>query len=137
MENNLNLLKKLIYLKNNLSKSINDFNELDSSNEMIVETNVEKALKIRTKVLALDEGEDKEKRFKQYKCYWPKCRFSTRNKTYYDPHISHHLNRRQFKCDQCFRSFNNNNNSLLVKTTCVLQHSTNYKLFYKYIILIY
>ena len=55
---------------------------------------------------AFDVNEDKQRQcYKQFICFWPKCRFSCNYELYLNQHISHHLNKRQFVCNQCNKDF--------------------------------
>ena len=72
-----------------------------------IDNNLVKMIKISVKCNAFDVNEDKQRQcYKQLKCFWPKCRYSFKNKCALNYHISRHLNGRQFVCDDCKKSFN-------------------------------
>ena len=53
-----------------------------------------------------DENEDKQRQcYKQMKCFWPKCRYNSDYESNFNQHISHHLNKRQFVCEECNKQF--------------------------------
>ena len=66
-----------------------------------------KVFKISVECNAIDVNEDKQRQcYKQFKCFWPKCRFSCKSVSDLNRHISHHLNKRQFVCEECNKQFN-------------------------------
>ena len=63
-------------------------------------------VKISVESNVLNENEDKQRQcFKQLKCFWPKCRFSCNAESDLNRHISHHLNKKQFVCEECNEYF--------------------------------
>ena len=85
-------------LINNLMKCGNVLNELkDKSIDNKINNNLVKMFRISVECNAFDENEDKQRQcYKQFICFWPKCRFSATNEFKLNRHISQHLNRRQF-----------------------------------------
>ena len=72
-----------------------------------------KIFKINVEYNAFDVNEDKQRQcYKQLKCFWPKCRYSTERQSESIKHISHHLNKRQIVCDECNKHFNYNSQLL-------------------------
>ena len=66
-------------------------------------------MKISVECNAFDVNEDKQRQcYKQLKCFWPKCRYSCKQSSHLNEHISHHLNKRQFVCNECNKQFNHN-----------------------------
>ena len=64
--------------------------------------NFVKALKISVECNAFNVNEDKQRQcYKQLKCFWPKCPYSAKYASTLNEHISHHLNKRQFVCEEC------------------------------------
>ena len=114
------ILKKLrfIFKLNNLNEKlvkcesvVNKVNQNYNVNE--INNNFIKTLKISVECNAFDLNEDKQRQcYKQLKCFWPKCRFSARHESHLNQHISHHLNKRQFVCDECNKQFHHNSNLL-------------------------
>ena len=106
----LNMLLRIKELNNNLLKSVNVLNELkDKSIDNKINNNLVKMFRISVECNAFDENEDKQRQcYKQFICFWPKCRFSAKHMCDLNKHNSHHLNRRQFICNQCNKVFNHN-----------------------------
>ena len=101
-------ISKLSNIRNNLLKSVNVLNKLkDKSIDNKINNNLVKMFRISVECNAFDENEDKQRQcYKQFICFWPKCRFSTEYKCFLNRHISTHLdNRRQFNCNQCNKVF--------------------------------
>ena len=103
----LNMLLRIKQLNNNLLKSVNVLNELkDKSIDNKINNNLVKMFRISVECNAFDENEDKQRQcYKQFICFWPKCRFSAKNENKLNQHISQHLNKRQFVCNQCNKVF--------------------------------
>ena len=105
--NKLLFISKLNSLKNNLIKyekvkgEVKRNYELDENNINFVKIDVE--------CNAFDVNEDKQRQcYKQLKCFWPKCRYRCEYVGILNEHISLHLNKRQFVCNECNKQFNNN-----------------------------
>ena len=100
--NNLNVgLNKSanIVNKQNSDYNVNKINKFDK--------NLMKVFKINVECNGFDENEDKQRQcYKQLKCFWPKCRYSCDFESQLNQHISHHLNKRQFVCNECNKQFN-------------------------------
>ena len=78
-----------------------------------------KMLKSSVECNAFDVNEDKQRQcYKQLKCFWPKCRYSTKQLCNFNNHISHHLNKRQFVCNECNKQFHQNSNLNRHKRLC-------------------
>ena len=107
----LSLLSKL----NNLNKSFRN-SEIDNKinrkcKVSEIDNNLVKVLKISVECNAFDVNEDKQRQcYKQLKCFWPKCRYSCHCKRNLNRHILHHLNKRQFVCEECKKDFNSDSN---------------------------
>ena len=119
MESNVQKLlfiAKLNNLNENLRKCeriVNKVNENYNVNE--INNKFRKTLRICVECNAFDVNEDKQRQcYKQLKCFWPKCRFSAKQLVHLNDHISRHLNKRQFVCEECNKQFN--------RTSHLLQH---------------
>ena len=77
--------------------------------------NCAKMCRISTECKALEENEDKLKCNKHFICFWPKCRFTTNTPKDLNRHISVHMNKRQFTCNECNKGFNQISNLILHK----------------------
>ena len=103
--NKLLFISKLNNLNENLKKSesvmIKVNNDCkDNDNKLI------KVFKFSVECNAFDVNEDKQRQcYKQLKCFWPKCRYSVKRQYDLNKHILHHLNKRQFVCDECNKQF--------------------------------
>ena len=129
-----NISKKLILIsnlyrlnKNNLRKCEKLVNNVNiNSNLSEINNNSLKMIGIRFEVkkeLSFDVNEDKQRQcYKQLKCFWPKCRYSCERLCNFNQHISNHLNKKQFVCDECNKHFNCKSN-LIRHKRCV--HSTD------------
>ena len=54
-------------------------------------------------------NEDKQRQcYKQLKCFWPKCRYRAKYESDMNKHISYHLNKRKFVCEECIKQFHQN-----------------------------
>ena len=75
----LNALFRIREMNNNLLKCGNVLNELkDKSIDNLV-----KMFRISVECNAFDENEDKQRQcYKQFICFWPKCRFSAIKTTF-------------------------------------------------------
>ena len=70
-------------------------------------------MKISVECNAFDVNEDKQRQcYKQLKCFWPKCRYINDRESELNRHILHHLNKRQFFCDECNKQFYRNSDLL-------------------------
>ena len=101
------IFSRISELNNNLLKCKYVLNELsDKSINNKIYNNLVKIFRISVECNAFDVNEDKQRQcYKQLKCFWPKCRFSCKLLGDLNKHISHHLNRRQFVCNQCHKVF--------------------------------
>ena len=108
------ILKKIGGLVNevNIEYNVNEFDNI-----------LMKMLKVGENCNTFDVNEDKQRQcYKQLKCFWPKCRYSCEQYNVFNQHISHHLNRKQFVCEECNTNFNSSSN-LLRHKRCL--HSNN------------
>ena len=99
----MKFLINLMNINNNLSSlllSVKTNNVLNNCNNNCV-----KMCRISTECKALEENEDKLKCNKHFNCFWPKCRFTTDCEYHLNQHISVHLNKRQFICNECNKRF--------------------------------
>ena len=116
----LSFLQKLNNVNDNLKileKFANKVNVNYNFNE--IDNNYTKVLKISVECSAFDVNEDKQRQcYKQLKCFWPKCRFSCKHEHDLDIHVLHHLNKRQFVCEECNQRFHHNS-TLLNHKRCV------------------
>ena len=88
-----------------------------------INNNSMKMFKISVECNAFDVNEDKQRQcYKQLKCFWPKCRYSANFESDLNRHISHHLNERQFVCEECNKQFNQNSELFIHKR---IVHSTD------------
>ena len=96
-------ISKLTNICNNLFQSVNVLNELKvKSIDNKIDNNLVKMFRISVECNAFDENEDKQRQcYKQFICFWPKCRFSSEYGNSLNQHILNHLHRRQFVCNQC------------------------------------
>ena len=79
---------------------------MDLKHKVIEKSN--NCLKISVEYNAFDVNEDKQRQcYEQWKCFWPKCRYSANRKGNLNEHISHHLNNELFVCNQCNKQFRN------------------------------
>ena len=113
------IFDKLLFISN-LSKlnqnSKNCENIFNKFNVNKIENYLMKMFKISVECNAFDVNEDKQRQcYKQLKCFWPKCRYSCKIVGDLNKHISHHLNKRQFVCEECNKYFNCNSNLLYHK----------------------
>ena len=108
---NINLLKNYEKLVNKLNLNFN-VNESDIN-----------CVKISLEYNAFDMNEDKQRQcYKQLKCFWPKCRYSCEKVSILNIHVFHHLNKRQFVCEECNKQFHRKSNVLIHKR---IVHSTD------------
>ena len=98
-----NLYNKLKEFKRIVNKLNVDYNVNEMNNNLL------KMLKISVKSDNFNVNEDKQRQcYKQLKCFWPKCRYSCDRESILNNHISHHLNKRQFVCEECDKQFHHN-----------------------------
>ena len=111
------LFSKLNNIKPNIGnckRLVTEVNIVNNVNE--INYNLVKKFKISVECNAFDVNEDKQRQcYKQWKCFWPKCRYSCGGESILNNHISHHLNKRQFVCEECNKHFNRNSNLRLHK----------------------
>ena len=108
------LIKKLSFISklNNLNANFTNMERIvnkinDNCNVNKINNNSVKVLKISTECYNFDVNEDKQRQcYKQLKCFWPKCQYKCHNKRDLNEHISLHLNKRQFVCEECNKDFN-------------------------------
>ena len=100
----LSFISKLNNVNKNLRKCERLVNKVKQLNDSFFKT-----LKISVECNAFDVNEDKQRQcYKQFICFWPKCRYSCNSECDLDKHISYHLNKRQFVCEECNKDFNSN-----------------------------
>ena len=109
--NKLLFISKLNNLNDNLKKKENIVNKVNNDyNVNEINNNSMKVIKISVKC---DVNEDKQRQcYKQLKCFWPKCRFSCKHMYYLNRHISSHLNKKRFVCEECNKQFHKISNLL-------------------------
>ena len=101
----------LLFKVNNLNNNLKKFDRIVNKSNIDcningIDNNSLKMFKINVKCEHIDMNEDKQRQcYKQLKCFWPKCRFSCDTKSILDNHISYHLNKRKFVCDECYKAF--------------------------------
>ena len=79
-------------MENIVNKLDLDYNVTKINN---FDNNLMKIIKIGVECNDCDENEDKQRQcYKQFKCFWPKCRYSDDHESEVIRHISHHLNKR-------------------------------------------
>ena len=112
MKMSVKCVNEMIVNKVRLLSKCRDNNEMFSHFEdLLVKrdlnncNNCVKMCRISTECKALEENEDKLKCNKHFNCFSPKCRFSTNNECLFNKHISQHLNKRQFICNECNKDF--------------------------------
>jgi KRAB domain-containing zinc finger protein len=117
MKMSVKCVNEMIVNKVRLLSKCRDNNEMFSHFEdLLVKrdlnncNNCVKMCRISTECKALEENEDKLKCNKQLKCFSPKCRFSAITDKNLNKHISQHLNKRQFICNECNKGFNQKSN---------------------------
>ena len=103
-------------MNKNIKKYDNIVNKMKQNyNLNEINNNCIKTLKIGVKSNDFDVNEDKQRQcYKLFKCFWPKCRYSCNTEYDLNRHISHHLNKKQFVCEQCNKQFH--------QSTTLLQH---------------
>ena len=128
MEFNLNKLLSLSEL-NKLNKNLVKYESVVNKMKVKPDYNINKIYdsmkmhKISVECNAFDVNEDKQRQcYKQLKCFWPKCRYSVYRKDKLNEHISKHLNKRQFVCEECDKHFKRNSTLLNHKRNV---HSTD------------
>ena len=52
-----------------------------------------------------DEVIDSNDRKNRFQCFWPKCGYISKYVYHLNQHISMHLNDKQYKCNECYKSF--------------------------------
>ena len=83
-----------------------------------IDNNLVKMLKISVECNAFNVNEDKQRQcYKKEKCFWPKCRYSCDTESSLNQHISHHLNKRQFVCEECNKQFHQNSHLIQHKSS--------------------
>ena len=105
------ILKKLLIISklnnfnnNNLMKCEKVFNKVNPNYKW--NKNHNNCVKFSVECNDFDVNEDKQRQcYKQLKCFWPKCRYITKIFDNLNQHISHHLNKRQFVCEECDKQF--------------------------------
>ena len=104
------IMFKLNNLYENLKKRESVVNNLNINNNVNqISNNLVRMLNIGAKYNAIDVNEDKQRQcYKQWKCFWPKCRYSCDYESQLNEHISRHLNKKQFVCEECNKDFNSN-----------------------------
>ena len=106
-KNKLITLLRIKELDNNLLKSVNVLNELKDKSIDNKINNLVKMFRISVECNAFDENEDKQRQcYKQFTCFWPKCKYSAKQISDLNRHISRHLHKRPFVCNQCNKDFN-------------------------------
>ena len=111
--NKLLLISKLNNLNENLVKCESVVNKVKHCNVNEINNNLMKTFKIIIKCDNFDENEDKQRHcYEKFKCFWPKCRYSCDGESNLKKHISHHLNKRRFVCEECNKQFHSNSNLL-------------------------
>ena len=107
------VISKFNKLNENLRECERLLSEVNQNYNVNEINNSMKIFKISVECNALDENEDKKRQcYKQLKSFWPKCRYSCDGKSDLNQHISHHLNKRQFVCEEFNRLFHNNSGLL-------------------------
>ena len=108
--NKLKLLSDLFKCVNDLSEmrvNVNSVSVKTSENVLnIWDNNCGKMCRISTECKERIEMNVKYEWNQQFVCFWPKCRYKTNNIHNEENHISIHLNEKQFKCNECEKSFN-------------------------------
>lgn len=101
ISNKLKILSKITRINENNNKCIQI---LDSMNEKkFDDKSVEvKTLGIECKELELNED---NRRSIEFKCFWPKCRFTSADSERLRSHVITHSNRRQIICEKCDKRF--------------------------------
>ena len=97
-------ISKLIELNENLVKYGSAVNKINLDNNV----NDISMRKLKIKLIRdnSDENEDKKRQcYQQLKCFWPKCRYSCKISKDLNQHISYHLNKTQFVCEECNKQF--------------------------------
>src|ERR1700759_4520652 len=114
----MNFLNKKLELLSDLWNVVNDLSEIEVKlNSVKVNVNEEnvgniwdnncgKMCRISTECKERIEMNVKYEWNQQFVCFWPKCRYKTNNIHNEENHISIHLNEKQFKCNECEKSFN-------------------------------
>ena len=117
-------ISKLNYLNENHVKFESFVNKLNLNYDVNkIDNNSMKMFKISVECNDFDVNEDKQRQcYKQFKCFWPKCRYSCYRKCQLNIHTLHHLNKRQFICEECDKQFNNNSHLYIHKSSV---HSTD------------
>ena len=107
LNNKFITLLRIRELNNNLLKCGNILNELkDKSIDNKIDNNLVKMFRIIVECNAFDENEDKQRQcYKQFICFWPKCKYSAKQISDLNRHITQHSNKRQFNCNQCNKDF--------------------------------
>ena len=105
--NKLILISKFNKLNENFMKYESVVEKLKPDyNVNKINNNSMKMFKISVECNAFDVNEDKQRQcYKQLKCFWPKCQYSAEYLHKLNRHISHHLNKRQFVCEECNKQF--------------------------------
>ena len=121
MNNKIEMLLNLRQNNNNLLKCVNILNELKvkSMNNLLNEVNCVSMnlLRISDECNALSENIDKQINCdKHFICFWPKCRFTAKYESDLNNHISYHL---QFKCNQCYKCFNDKKISIITSVAFI------------------
>ena len=93
--NHLNKCEKIVK-----SVSVNPNNVLNEVNNKCV-----KMCRISTECKALDRNQDKCKSNKHFICFWPKCRYSSVYRKYFEKHFLIHLNENNIECNECNKAF--------------------------------
>ena len=106
----LEILSDLFKIVNDLSEmrvNVNSVSVKTSENVLnIWDNNCGKMCRISTECKERIEMNVKYEWNQQFVCFWPKCRFTSNNNDELIRHISSHLNKKQFKCNECEKSFN-------------------------------
>ena len=107
------IFEKLFFISklNNFNNHLIDYVKLVSkvNTNYKVNEKISNCMKISVEFNAFDVNKDKQRKcYKQLKCFWPKCRYSCDRESELNIHISHHLNKRKFVCEECNKQFHQN-----------------------------
>ena len=90
----LNLFNKIRNINNNLVK----YSKIIENSSIGVDFEF---IKVRLKKLSQRSQTRVQQTDKQFKCFWPKCGYSSTQQYILNKHISVHSSEHKYKCDQC------------------------------------